>query len=100
MPITFAQAALGTELRVPTLDGETTLTVPSGTQSGSRFRIKGLGVPALNGRGRGDQYVIVQLRTPKRLSGEQRELLERLAELDGDDAGEPGLFDRVKNIFN
>jgi molecular chaperone DnaJ len=100
MPVTFAQAALGTELRVPTLDGETTLTVPSGTQSGSRFRIKGLGVPALNGRGRGDQYVIVQLRTPKRLSGEQRELLERLAELEGDDADEPGLFDRVKNIFN
>ena len=100
VPISFAQAALGAELNVPTIDGPQTLAIPPGTQAGSRFRLKGFGVPDLDGRGRGDQHVFVQVRTPTKLSAGKRHLLEQLAELDGEEPDEPGLFDRVKNIFN
>jgi molecular chaperone DnaJ len=100
VPISYSQAALGAEIRVPTIDGETTLTIPAGTQAGTSFRMRGLGVPALNSTARGDQYVTVQVRTPTRLTDEQRNLIEQLAELDGEETAEPGLFDRVKNIFN
>lgn len=99
-PISFSQAALGAEIKVPTIDGERKLTVPAGTQSGTRFRLKGLGVPALNGAGRGDQYVTLQLLTPTKLSDEQRRLLEELALLDGEEKDETGLFERVKSIFS
>lgn len=97
--ISFAQAALGAEIAVPTLDGEETLAIPSGTQSGSQFRIRGKGVPRLNSGARGDLWVTAVVRTPQKLSDEQRRLLEQLAELDGEQTGEQGLFDRVKNIF-
>jgi len=99
VPISFAQAALGTEVLVPTLDGKETISIPAGTQSEARFRLRGHGVPDLNGSGRGDQWITVHVRTPSRLSDEQRLLLRQLAELDGEETGEPGLFDRVKNIF-
>jgi molecular chaperone DnaJ len=98
--VTFSQCALGAEFPVPTIDGDEQLEVPAGTQSGTRFRLRGRGVPSLDGRGRGDHYVTVQIRTPKRLGKERRELIEQLAELDGEEHDEPGLFDRVKNIFN
>jgi molecular chaperone DnaJ len=98
--ITFSQAALGTVLKVPTLEGERDLDVPAGTQSGTVFRIRGMGVRSLGGRGRGDQFVTVNVRTPERLSPEQRELLESLAELDGDEVAGRGLFERVRDIFN
>lgn len=99
IPLSFAQAALGADLNVPTVGGDEKLTVPPGTQTGTAFRLKGLGAPAIGGAASGDQYVVVQVNTPTRLSDEQRTLLEQLAKLDGDDSGEPGLFDRVKNIF-
>jgi len=99
-PVTFSQCALGAEVPVATIDGDEQLDVPAGTQSGTRFRLKGRGVPSLDGAGRGDHYVTVQIRTPKRLGKERRELIEQLAELDGEEHDEPGLFDRVKNIFN
>jgi molecular chaperone DnaJ len=95
--ITFSQAALGAEIAIPTLDGEDKLKVPAGTQTGERFRLRGRGVPALDGRGRGDQFVTVLVRTPERLTKAQRELFERLAEIEGTDDG--GLFERVRNIF-
>jgi molecular chaperone DnaJ len=98
--VSFPQVALGTEVEVPTIDGKETLKIPAGTQSGERFRLRGHGAPSLNGGRRGDQYVTVQVHTPKRVTAEQRELLEKLAELGGDEAGERGLFDRVKDIFN
>jgi molecular chaperone DnaJ len=100
VPVSFATAALGSSVSVPTLDGERTLEVPGGTQSGASFRLKGDGVPAVDGRGRGDQYVTIRVRTPKRLSKEQRELFQRLAEIEEAEPEEPGLFDRVKKIFN
>lgn len=78
IPVSFAQAALGAELMVPTLEGEHTLKVPEGTQSGSAFRIRGRGVPVLNGRGKGDLYVEIRVQTPSKLSQRQRELLQEL----------------------
>lgn len=98
--ISFAQAALGTRLEVPTLDGEQDLDVPAGTQSGTVFRLAGQGIPSLGGRGRGDQFVSVVVSTPKKLTQETREIFERLAEIEGEETGERGLFDRVKDIFN
>ncbi len=97
--ITFAQAALGAEIPIPTLDGEDKLSVPAGTQTGASFRLRGRGVPALDGRGRGDQYVTVHVRTPERLSKAQRELFEQLAEVERTETGDGGLFERVRNIF-
>jgi molecular chaperone DnaJ len=79
IPISFAQAALGTEIRVPTLDGDHTLKVPEGVQSGSTMRIRNKGVPVLNGHGKGDLFVEIRVQTPTKLSKRQRELLQELA---------------------
>jgi molecular chaperone DnaJ len=81
LPINFAQAALGAEVAVPSLDGEMSLKIPSGTQSGKVFRLKGKGVPQVNGSGRGDQLVRVLVLTPSRLDGKQRRLFEELAKI-------------------
>jgi len=80
LPVDFAQAALGTEVAVPTLEGDTLLKVPAGCQTGTVFRLKGRGIPHLNGRGRGDQLVAVDVVTPESLTKEQRRLFEELAD--------------------
>lgn len=83
VPITFSQAALGAELEVPTIDGDTgRVKIPPGTQTGEVFRLRGRGMPVLNGYGRGDLLVKVVVRTPTKLSREERRLFERLAELE------------------
>jgi molecular chaperone DnaJ len=102
VPISFAQAALGDELTIPTLDGgEHKLKVPEGTQSGTTFRIRGKGVPALQSHGKGDLYVHVRVQTPGKLSKRQRELLSELgASLNLENKPEPrSLFEKVKDIF-
>ena len=81
VPVSFPQAALGTEIVVPTLEGDHKLKVPEGTQSGTSFRIKNKGVPVLNGHGKGDLYVEVRIQTPGKLNKRQRELLAELGEL-------------------
>jgi molecular chaperone DnaJ len=78
IPVSFTQAALGTEIRVPTLEGEHVLKVPDGTQSGTTMRIRGKGVPVLNGHGKGDLFVEVRVQTPGKLNKRQRELLQEL----------------------
>lgn len=78
VPISFTQAALGTELKVPTLEGEHALKVPEGTQSGQVLRIRHKGVPVLNGHGKGDLFIEVRIQTPSKLTKRQRELLEEL----------------------
>ena len=83
-PITFAQAVLGAELEIPTIDGKVKYELPEGTQSGTTFRLKGKGIPELNGRGRGDQYVTVYIETPRNLNREQKEALKKFAESVGD----------------
>ena len=84
-PITFAQAVLGAELEIPTIDGKVKYDLPEGTQSGTTFRLKGKGIPSINGRGRGDQYVTVYIETPRNLNKEQKEALKKFAEACGDD---------------
>ena len=76
IPISFTQAALGAEITVPTLEGEHVLKVPDGTQSGTTLRIRGKGVPVLNGHGKGDLFVEVRVHTPGKLNKRQRELLQ------------------------
>ena len=83
-PITFTQAVLGAELEIPTIDGKVKYTLPEGTQTGTTFRLKGKGIPSINGRGRGDQYVTVYIETPKNLNKEQKEALKKFAETMGE----------------
>lgn len=100
IPITFTQAALGAEIEVPTLDGEAKLKIPEGTQTGTKFRLRGKGIPYLRGHGRGDQHVRVNVRTPQKLSAKQRELLKEFARLSGEDTPqERGIFDKVKDAL-
>ena len=98
-PITFAQAALGAEIKVPTLDGEEDLKIPAGTQTGTVFRLKSQGMPALGGRGNGDLFVASTIITPKNLTKEQRKLLEQLAEVEDVDFQDESFMDKVRNIF-
>lgn len=99
VPISFAQAALGAEIQVKTLDGEEALKIPAGTQTGTVFRIKGEGMPILGGRGKGDLFVATTLVTPKNLTKEQRKLLEQLAEIEDIDFQDQSFMDKVRNIF-
>jgi molecular chaperone DnaJ len=80
LDINIAQAALGAQLDVPTVDGEPSLNIPAGTQPGKVFTLKGKGVPYLRKNGRGSQHVVINVNIPEKLTKEQRELFEKLAE--------------------
>ena len=99
VPISFAQAALGAEVKVKTLDSEETLKIPAGTQTGTVFRLKSHGMPNLSGRGKGDLFVAVSLVTPKTLTKEQRKLLEQLSQVEDRDFQDESFMDKVRNIF-
>lgn len=101
IPVNLAQAALGCEIEVPTLEGPHTLKIPEGTQTGAQFKVRHKGVPVLNGSGRGDLIVRVSVNVPTRLTREQRRLLEQLRDtLPVDNAPtEKGLFEKVKDYF-
>jgi len=99
VPVTFAQAALGAEISVRTLEADDKLKIPVGTQTGTVFRLKGKGMPMLGGRGRGDLFVSVTVVTPTSLTREQRKLLEQLATIEDKDLEDKGLVDKVRNIF-
>ena len=99
VPITFAQAALGADIIVKTLDEDEKLKIPMGTQTGTVFRLRGKGMPVLGGRGRGDLFVSVTVITPTTLTREQRRLLEQLAEVENKDLENKGLVDKVRDIF-
>jgi molecular chaperone DnaJ len=102
LPLNFAQAALGDEIAVPTLDGDFDLKVPAGSQTGRIFRIKEKGVPHLRGRGRGDQLVRVHVVTPQSLDASQKKLFKELARtLDGAKLpqDDKSFFDKVKDTF-
>lgn len=77
--INFAEAALGADIQVPTLEGDVTLTIPAGVQNGAKFRMKGKGVKSVRGYGKGDQYVTIKVVTPKNLTSEQKDLFKQLA---------------------
>jgi molecular chaperone DnaJ len=99
VPITFAQAALGAEIQVKTLEDQENVKIPLGTQTGTVFRLKGKGMPVLGGRGKGDLFVAVTVITPTSLTREQRKLLEQLAEVENKDLQDRGLVDKVRDIF-
>jgi molecular chaperone DnaJ len=99
VPITFAQAALGAEVGVQTLNGNESLKIPAGTQTGTVFRVRGQGMPVLGGRGKGDLFVSVSVITPTSLTREQRKLLEQLAKIETKDLEDKKLVDKVRDIF-
>lgn len=99
VPVSFAQAALGAEIPVKTLDGEENLKIPAGTQTGTVFRIKNQGMPVLGGRGKGDLFVAATVITPRNLTKEQRKLLEELAEIEDTEFQDESFMDKVRNIF-
>ncbi len=101
IPVNIAQAALGTEIEIPTLEQPHKLKIPEGTQNGAQFRLRHKGVPVLNGSSRGDLFVHVDVKIPARLTREQRKLMEQLREtLPVDNApSEKGLFEKVKDYF-
>jgi molecular chaperone DnaJ len=101
VPVSITQAALGTDLNVPTPYGEHHLKVPEGTQAGTRFRVKGKGVPVLNRNTKGDLFVEVLVQVPKKLTKQQRELLEQLDELTKveNKPQKSGILDKVKDMF-
>jgi molecular chaperone DnaJ len=101
MPVTFAQAALGDEIEVPTLHGKVKLKVPAGTQTGTRFRMKGKGVPNVRGYGTGDQHIQVKVVTPTKLTEKQKQLLREFADISGQipDEQHESFFDKVKKAF-
>ncbi|HEY2091854.1 MAG TPA: molecular chaperone DnaJ [Thermoanaerobaculia bacterium] len=97
--ISVTRAALGGEVKVDTLDGKETLRVGTGTQPNQVFRLRGKGVQFLDGTGRGDHYVHVNVRIPSSMTDEQRKLYEQLATADGETVPERGVFDKVKDFF-
>jgi molecular chaperone DnaJ len=110
VPVNYPTVTLGGEIDVPTLDGVEKVKVPEGTQTGTTLRLRGKGMPDVNGRGRGDLFATVQVRTPKKLTKEQRQAIEQLAKVLPKDKFEPrkrdeeqqeerNLFDRVKDMF-
>jgi molecular chaperone DnaJ len=109
IPLNFTTLALGGAVQVPTLDGTESYTIPEGTQSGSTFKLRGKGMPDVSGRGRGDLYFVAQAVTPKKLTREQKTLLDQLAAVLPKERFEPrapetdeeekNLFAKVKNIF-
>jgi len=101
LPINVAQAALGAEIDIETLDGPQKIKIPEGTQSGAHFRLRNLGVPSLDSRSRGDLYVHLDVQVPKKLTKEQRRLFEELrSHLPADNAPhEKGFFQKVRELF-
>ncbi len=97
-PVSFYQAAMGAELEIPTIDGKVKYSLPAGTQPGATFRLRGKGIPELRGRGRGDQYVTVQVRVPTSLTNQQRDALQAFAEAMGESA--PSSGSPVKDFFS
>ncbi|MEA4955284.1 MAG: molecular chaperone DnaJ [Pseudoflavonifractor sp.] len=98
-PVTFTQATLGAKLIIPTIDGNVEYTMPEGTQPGTTFRLRGKGIPSINGRGRGDQFVTIRLQVPTSLTSEQRDALNAYAAAMGENVEESGLkgfFDKRK----
>jgi molecular chaperone DnaJ len=97
--ISFAQAALGDEVMTPTLEGEEKVKVAAGIESGEVITLRNKGVARLRGGGRGNLYIHVQVTTPKKLSSEQKKLLEQLSQSMEKDNGDKGLFEKVKGAF-
>jgi molecular chaperone DnaJ len=101
IPIKFTLAALGGTIHVPTLQGKASLKIPTGTQSGTTFRLKGRGMPHLRGNAHGDQLIRVQVEVPTHLNSDQRKILEEFALVSGETDGPmaKSFFDKAKKFF-
>ena len=108
VPLPFTTLALGGEIKVPVIDGHETIKIAEGTQTGTVFRLRGKGMPDVSGRGRGDLLVVVQSVTPRKLTKDQKKLLEQLAATlpeqkvtprSRDEDDDRGIFGKVKDIF-
>ena len=99
VPVSFTEAALGAKIEVPSLAGDVELTLPSGTQSGTAFRLRGYGMPSVRGTQRGDHHVTVHVLVPTKLNKRQRDLLEEYALAGGDAVEDRTFFERVKDAF-
>jgi molecular chaperone DnaJ len=101
VPITFSQAALGTDVEVPTLSGKVSMSIPQGVQSHKKMRLKGKGIQRLGGYGFGDQIITILVETPAKLSEEQREVFKKLGELEQTTTNpmSQGFFEKVKEFF-
>lgn len=97
LPISYVQACLGDSVDVPTIDGEASLNIPAGTQSGSTFKLRGEGIKSLNWSGKGNLYVKVQVVVPKKLSAKQKEVLKEFADVSGEEIShvKKGLLDKI-----
>ena len=102
LPLKFSQAALGAEVSIPTLDGKVDHAIREGTQPGDTFRLKGKGIPYLNGRGRGDQIVRVTIEVPQKLTAEQKKLLTQFEEacVENNYPNRRSFFDKIRDAFN
>ncbi len=99
IPFSFGQLALGDKVEIPTLRGRVEMSIPSGTQSGKVFRLRGQGLPHVQASGRGDQLVRVFIEVPKKVTREQRELLEEFERLESEKPGAKSFFDKIASYF-
>ncbi len=100
VPITFAQAALGDEIKVPTVYGDVQLKIPSGTQSDSKFRIRGKGAPNVRTKSKGDEYVVITVVTPTKLSQNQRKVFEQLKKVEDSPSVSKNFWEKIKSNFS
>jgi molecular chaperone DnaJ len=101
VPISFSQAALGADIEVPTLEGRVSMKIPEGTQSGQKMKLRNKGITKLGGYGFGDQIITIHVETPSKLTKEQREIFNRLAELEQNTSNpmSKGFFEKVRDLF-
>lgn len=99
LPVSFVKAALGGDVSVPTLNGPVTMRIPNGTQSGKVFRLKGKGMPDVQGGSQGDQYAKVMISVPSHLTSEQKDLLEEFARASGEEVGNESFKEKIKKVF-
>lgn len=101
VPVSFSQAALGSEIEVPTLDGKVSVKVPPGTQAGKKMRLKGKGITRLGSYGQGDQIIFIHVETPTKLTSQQKDLFKQLAEMEETTTNpmSRGFFDKVRDLF-
>lgn len=100
LPFSFAQLALGDKVEIPTLRGRAEMSIPAGTASGKVFRLKGQGLPVLDGRGRGDQLVRVFIEVPTKLNDRQKQLLREFAEIETKNSGHKSFFEKISSYFS
>ena len=101
IPVTYSQAVLGDEIVVPTVDGKVSYNIPEGTQPGTTFRLRNKGVSYTNGRGRGDQYVKINIEVPTNLSAKQKEMIRSFeaSTSERNYAKRKSFFDKIKDAF-